>query len=253
MATVVLDFEALDQLGGKSQELLNTIDSLRRYGISQCVDLPQIIVVGDQSSGKSSVLEALLRVQFPIKDKVCTRFATKFVLRTDPQRRVNVQIRPTFASGETYTFEERTFDKEKLSCIIETAKLRMLRDGVPLSEDMLRIEIFSPDVPHLTVVDLPGFDHAEDKDQSAKDRKIVNRLVKTYMARKKSIILAVVSAQNHAIMQEVLSRVKVHDQNQERTLGIITKPDLLIPGTQDEEGFLKLAKNQDSSHRLALG
>lgn len=254
MATVTLDPEAIEQLSGERKTLLDTIDNLRKHGIGRFVDLPQIIVVGDQSSGKSSVLEAISRVRFPVKEGVCTRFATELVLRTDPQTRIDVKVQPAAASGDVlYTFNETRFDKEELPRIIEMAKARLLRDNAAFSEDILRIEISSPDVPHLTLVDLPGFYHAEDENQSAEGRKIVDRLVETYMERKNSIILAIVSARNQVIMQKVLSKVKAHDKNQERTLGIITKPDLLIPGSQDEDKFIKLARNQELSHRLALG
>jgi hypothetical protein len=66
------------------RDLLNIIDSLRPQGISRFVDLPQIIVCGDQSSGKSSVLEAISGMLFPTKDNLCTRFATELILRRNP-------------------------------------------------------------------------------------------------------------------------------------------------------------------------
>ncbi|KAI3331443.1 hypothetical protein HD806DRAFT_518465 [Xylariaceae sp. AK1471] len=254
MATISLDPEAIEQLSGERKALLDAIDSLRKHGIGRFVDLPQIIVVGDQSSGKSSVLEAISRVRFPVKDGLCTRFATELVLRTDLQTKVDVRVQSASVSAEVaYTFNETRFDKEDLPRIIEEAKTHLLRDSTAFSEDVLRVEICSPDVPHLTLVDLPGFYHSEDENQSAAGREIVGRLVESYMARKNSIILAIVSARNQVILQTVLSRVKGHDKNQERTLGIITKPDLLTPGSQDEDRFISLARNQDKSHHLSLG
>jgi GTPase SAR1 family protein len=254
MASISLDPEAIEQLSGERKALLDTIDSLRKHGIGRFVDLPQIIVVGDQSSGKSSVLEAISRVRFPVKDGLCTRFATELVLRTDPQTRIDVRVQPASVSTDVaYTFNETRFDKEDLPRIIEEAKTHLLRDSSTFSEDVLRVEICSPDVPHLTLVDLPGFYHSEDENQSAEGREIVDRLVASYMARKNSIILAIVSARNQVILQTVLSKVKGHDKNQDRTLGIITKPDLLTPGSQDEDRFIQLARNQDKSHQLSLG
>ncbi|KAI1269365.1 P-loop containing nucleoside triphosphate hydrolase protein [Xylariaceae sp. FL1019] len=256
MATVSLDSEVIEQLGGEQKALLDAIDSLRKHGIGRFVDLPQIIVVGDQSSGKSSVLEAISRVRFPVQDGLCTRFATELVLRTDSQTRVDVRIQSNIVSPkgkDPYTFNQSGFSKEDLPRIIEKAKSHLLVNSATFSEDVLRVEICSPDVPHLTLVDLPGFYHSEDENQDAAGRRLVEKLAEGYMKRKTSIILAIVSARNQVILQTVLSRVKQFDKTQERTLGIITKPDLLTSQSQDEDRFLRLARNQDKFHRLSLG
>ena len=82
----------------RSQErlsLLDEIDALSRSGISEHVSLPQIAVCGDQSSGKSSCLEAISGVPFPCKDMLCTRFATELVLRKASLDSVLVNIVPS--------------------------------------------------------------------------------------------------------------------------------------------------------------
>jgi hypothetical protein len=85
--------DALEGLCTDEQlELLNSIDSLRSQGISHYVSLPQIIVCGDQSSGKSSVLEAISGVSFPVRSSLCTRFPTELVLRKHSQSGVRVSI-----------------------------------------------------------------------------------------------------------------------------------------------------------------
>ncbi|KAI1442064.1 P-loop containing nucleoside triphosphate hydrolase protein [Annulohypoxylon stygium] len=254
MEPISLDSTALEQLHVEQKALLDAIDDLRKHGIDRLVDLPQIIVVGDQSSGKSSVLEAISRVRFPVNDGLCTRFATELVLRTNNQTKVDVRIQPsTTSKTKEHSFDENSFNKEELPRIVEEAKKRMLKGDAGFSEDVLRIEICSPDVPHLTMVDLPGFYHSEDENQSAAGRDIVERLAERYMARKNSIILAIISARNQVILQKVLSKVKNHDKTKQRTLGIITKPDILTSGSQDETNFVRLAKNLDKSHKLSLG
>jgi Dynamin family len=87
--------DALDGLGSEDQlDLLDSVDCLRSQGISHYVLLPQIIVCGDQSSGKSSVLEAISGVSFPIKSNLCTRFPTELVLRKTSHIDVSVSIVP---------------------------------------------------------------------------------------------------------------------------------------------------------------
>ncbi len=83
--------------------LLDVIDLLRSQGVSHYVPLPQLIVCGDQSSGKSSVLEAVSGVRFPTKDNLCTRFATELILRRGLKANVSVGIAP----GEDRSEEER--------------------------------------------------------------------------------------------------------------------------------------------------
>jgi hypothetical protein len=120
------------------------------------------------------------------------------------------------------------------------------------STDILRIKIFAEDVPNLTLVDLPGFYHSEDDGQSAQGREVVNKLVHNYMTQKNSIILAVVSAKNEIVMQKVLTEAKKPDidPRRVRTLGVITQPDRLEPGSSDESKFLQLANNMEQSHIL---
>lgn len=73
-------------------ELLDLVDSLRAEGLSEFTALPQLIVCGDQSSGKSSLLEAISGVPFPRKDNLCTRFATEVILRRASDSEIRVSL-----------------------------------------------------------------------------------------------------------------------------------------------------------------
>lgn len=59
------------------RKVMDIVDKLRRTGLGGIVELPQLVVCGDQSSGKSSVLEAITEIPFPRKENLCTRFATE--------------------------------------------------------------------------------------------------------------------------------------------------------------------------------
>lgn len=70
----------VEELGSdKALALLNDIDELLSHGISQYINLPQLISCGDPSSGKSSVLEAISGIPFPNKDNLCARTATEVI------------------------------------------------------------------------------------------------------------------------------------------------------------------------------
>lgn len=261
---LLLDNSSLAQLtSSDARALLDTIDNLRELGVGDFVDLPQIIVVGDQSSGKSSVLEAISRVRFPVDGDLCTRFATELALRRADETAVEVTIQ--FADEPSSTterpaprqpFQRQSFDKDALPDIIKEAKELMgIRKGgaKKFSKDILRVEIAGPDVYPLTLVDLPGIFHSATADQDLEGKGIVDQLIESYMKQPRSIILAVVAANNQLANQVVLQQARKHDPTKERTIGVITKPDLAGPGSSNERKYLDLAKGRESMHKLALG
>ena len=239
------------------RDLLDIIDRLRSKGTSRYVDLPEIIVCGDQSAGKSSVLEAISGMSFPTKDNLCTRFATELVLRRDINAGVNVSIIP----GPERSADERErisqfhldidMTEPNLGTVVDRAKDVMgLSDTKVFSTDTLRVELRGPSQPHLTMVDLPGLFRAGNKDQSVDDAKMVRKMVHGYMKQQGSIILAVVSAKSDFALQDVTESARGLDPEGMRTLGLITKPDYLDAGSDSEASYLKLAQNNDVVFRL---
>ncbi|KAI8666978.1 hypothetical protein NCS56_00832800 [Fusarium sp. Ph1] len=258
MVITKLTSDGLTGLCSKEKlQLLDAIDSLRSHGISHFISLPQIIVCGDQSSGKSSVLEAISGVSFPVRSNVCTRFPTELVLRKTAHTGVNVSIVPHHSRPESErktlaSFQETLDAFDKLPELIERAKAAMgiTTSGKAFSNDILRIEISGPDRPHLTIVDLPGLIHSETKSQSKADVEMIKKVVKGYMKEPRSVILAVVSAKNDYANQVVLQLAQRADPRRNRTLGVITKPDTLHPGSESEQSFIDLANNKDVELRL---
>ncbi|CAI6238074.1 unnamed protein product [Periconia digitata] len=252
------DNDVLDGLCSKDQvDLLNAVDRLRLQGIDHYVSLPQIIVCGDQSSGKSSVLETISGISFPVKGNLCTCFPTELILRKSPNVGLSVSTVPhqshTKSEAESLrNFSETLSSFDALPELIEKAKGAMAIGsfGRAFSKDLLRIEISGPDRPHLTVVDLPGLIHSGTKQQSASDIGLVKDVVKSYMEEPRSIVLAVVSAKNDYANHIVISLARSADGSGTRTLGVITKPDTLTPGSDTEAKYVSLAQNLDVEFRL---
>jgi GTPase SAR1 family protein len=239
------------------EELLNVIDHLRAQGISRYIDLPQLIVCGDQSSGKSSVLEAISGLKFPTKDDLCTRFATELILRRGLENNVTITIVPAEDRNDSERAELESFTAPAdavgdLGALIESAEKAMGLDKLTrgFSNDVLRVEVSGPRQPHLTLVDLPGLFHGGHKAQSVEDAAMVKSLVRSYMRKSRSIILAVVSAKNDLALQIVTNYAREMDPHGARTLGILTKPDTLHKGSASESAFVRLAKNQNVVFRL---
>ncbi|KAF4475542.1 Dynamin-A [Colletotrichum fructicola Nara gc5] len=219
---------------------LNQIDQIRANGIGDHIPLPQLAVCGDQSTGKSSVLERVTGLDFPRQDGLCTRFATKIVLRhcTGPME-ITATIRPG-----TNRCQEMRETLEKYRNVIrdfnvlprvieEVAALMGIRgfcdssDARSFALDVLRIDVRGPVGLHLTIVDLPGLISVESDEQSTEDIDAVHRLVETYMESHRTIILAVAQAGNDVANQPVIRKSRKYDPHGLRTIGIITKPDLI--------------------------
>ncbi|KAK8127637.1 dynamin family protein [Apiospora sp. TS-2023a] len=242
------------------RDLLDIVDSLRSHGVSHYVDLPQIIVCGSQSSGKSSTLEAISGIAFPTSEGLCTRFATELILRRGDKPEIKVHIQPGASRSEEdriklSAFSEGATEQDDFAKIIESAKSVMgLGDGEDskvFSTDVLRIESTSPNAPNLTLVDLPGLFGASDKNQSDDDASLVENLVVSYMKQRRSIILAVVSADNSFANQPVTKFARKIDPSGTRTLGLITKPDRIDQGSETERYYIELAQN--GNVKLTLG
>ena len=82
--------------------LLNKIDKLFANGVRKYVFLPQIMAVGNQSNGKSSILEALTGLPFPRDSGLCTRFVTQIRFYRVPKAAISVSIIPASSSSEEH-------------------------------------------------------------------------------------------------------------------------------------------------------
>lgn len=252
-------------LSEDENRLLDTIDELRSQGVGKLLGekgLPQIIVCGDQSSGKSSVLEALTRVRFPTRSSVCTTFPTELRLRREPRARISCHIKPSASRSEEEKerlarFSESFELPERFSDLITAARNCMSGSSNAGSsgffEDILEVEIVGPKMAPLTIVDLPGLIHYRNGSSGEGDIKLVRNLVERYMKLDNSIILAVVSAHNDINNQVVLNQIEKTVQNGKRTLGIITKPDELPSGSERRKSTLNMRERiQTNSNTVGM-
>lgn len=116
MGDIGLAMANIGQAMGKmaDENLLEKIDKLFATGVGEHIPLPQIVVVGDQSSGKSSVLEALTRVPFPRDSGLCTRFASQITFRRAPVTAIFVSIIPASGSSDGHQEQVRNWSKTDL-------------------------------------------------------------------------------------------------------------------------------------------
>ncbi|KAK0336102.1 hypothetical protein LTR02_004521 [Friedmanniomyces endolithicus] len=202
-----------------SRRVIDIVDKLRRSGLSGILQLPQLVVSSDQSSGKSSVLEAITEIPFPRKENLCTRFATEIILRYATTTSINTKIildkqRPSTEKKRLEQFKSTIVDFAELPNLIEEATnfMGLSDDGSgtarAFSRDVLSIEIATPGRPHLTLVDLLGLIHSENKMQSKEDVALIQGLVDDYIREKRTIIMAVVSPKNDYANQIILKKCR---------------------------------------------
>lgn len=241
----------------EQRRILDTVSQVRKCGLESILSLPQIVVCGDQSAGKSSVLEALTEIPFPRNDNLCTRFATEICLRRDPIDSLTIRVipdsdRPQKEQDEINDFSESISDLADLPKIMDNAMkvMGISEGGNAFAKDTLSIEICGPSRPQLTLVDIPGLIQTSTKGVSDDDVGLVAAITDHYIEQPRTICLAVISATHDAANQPILQKVRKFDPYGDRTLGVITKPDRLSAGSGLETKFLELSRNEDVFFKL---
>ncbi|KAM3541358.1 hypothetical protein ARSEF1564_005719 [Beauveria bassiana] len=246
-------------LANEQTELLNLIDKLQFAQLDN-VKLPQIVVVGDQSAGKSSVLEALSGTPFPRDAGACTRFATEIRLRRAKETRLKVSIIP----DKTRPYNEQTKLLQYGGDVTGDMPFEMLmREATELiapknipgrfaARDILVVEKTGPEMPLLTLVDLPGLVRVANRDQSEADIATIEHLSDRYMKSPRTIILAVIGGNNDYVQAPILTKARQLDPKGTRTIGVLTKPDM-TEGIGLEDKFVELVLNKDDENHFKLG
>ncbi|XP_026117659.1 interferon-induced GTP-binding protein Mx1-like [Carassius auratus] len=213
------------------QPLIELIDSLRSIGIDKHIDLPSIAVVGDQSSGKSSVLEALSGVALPRGSGIVTLCPLELKLRKLKNGKWTGTI--------SYNGHKECFDDPlKVDKLVKEAQNKIAGNAFGISDELITLEILSPDVCDLTLIDLPGISCAPVHDQPEK----VKNLILKYIAKSETIILVVVPCNVDVATTEALRIAHEVDPEGYRTLAILTKPDLTDRG--DEIDVLNIVQGK---------
>nr|AAR99714.1 interferon inducible Mx protein [Dicentrarchus labrax]AAR99715.1 interferon inducible Mx protein [Dicentrarchus labrax] len=211
----------------KVRPCIDLIDSLRSLGVEKDLALPAIAVIGDQSSGKSSVLEALSGVALPRGSGIVTRCPLELKMKRKKEGE------EWYGKISYQDFEEEIEDPADVEKKIREAQDEMAGVGVGISDDLISLEIASPDVPDLTLIDLPGIARVAVKGQPENIGDQIKRLIQKFITKQETISLVVVPCNVDIATTEALNMAQRVDPDGERTLGILTKPDLVDKGTEE--------------------
>ncbi|RWR83149.1 dynamin-related protein 3A-like protein [Cinnamomum micranthum f. kanehirae] len=214
-------------------------DIFAQLGSSSTIDLPQVAVVGSQSSGKSSVLEALVGRDFlPRGSDICTRRPLVLQLVHSTRRGGAGGGEDESEWGEFLHLPgKRFFDFADIRREIHAETEREAGVNKGVSDKQIRLKVFSPNVLNITLVDLPGITKVPVGDQPSDIEARIRTMILSYIKHDTCIILAVTPANSDLANSDALQMARIADPDGSRTIGVITKLDIMDRGT-DARNFL---------------
>ncbi|XP_067211566.1 dynamin isoform X6 [Linepithema humile] len=197
-------------------------DAFTQLGVHMQLDLPQIAVVGGQSAGKSSVLENFVGKDFlPRGSGIVTR--RPLILQL---------INSTTEFAEFLHCKGKKFiDFEEVRKEIEAETDRVTGGNKGISNIPINLRVYSPNVLNLTLIDLPGLTKVPIGDQPADIEAQIKAMIFQFIKRENCLILAVTPANTDLANSDALKLAKEVDPQGVRTIGVITKLDLMDDGT----------------------
>lgn len=231
--------EGLIPVINKLQDVFNTVGS-------ETIQLPQIVVIGNQSSGKSSVIEGLVGKDFlPRGTGIVTR--RPLILQLIHVSKNDTETRFQEGSGDAIKAEEwakflhtknkiyTDFDEVRKEIENETDRMGGTNKGV--CPEPISLKVYSSKVVNLTLVDLPGLTKVPVGDQPEDIEDQIIEMSHKYISNPNSIILAVTAANTDMATSESLKLAKDIDPDGRRTLAVVTKLDLMDHGTDAMEAL----------------
>ncbi|PPD85742.1 hypothetical protein GOBAR_DD17309 [Gossypium barbadense] len=217
-------------LGSSVIPLVNKLqDIFAKLGSQSTIELPQVAVVGSQSSGKSSVLESLVGRDFlPRGSDICTR--RPLVLQLLQTKR-----KPDGSEEEYGEFlhlpGKRFYDFSEIRREIQAETDREAGGNKGVSDKQIRLKIFSPNVLDITLVDLPGITKVPVGDQPSDIEARIRTMIMSYIKQPSCLIIAVTPANSDLANSDALQIAGNADPDGYRTIGVITKLDIMDRGT----------------------
>lgn len=252
-------------LAEMSGDLIRLVNDLRAVGADVDLDLPGIIFTGKQSSAKSSLVQASTGVTLPRKDGTCTRCAIEVTTRSALEWSAEVSIRLTYderAGLEVSTpFPQPKVErmdkldaskKDKLADSIVRAQTLLLNpkayiEGIKeeflfkrssesfelkFTRNCVCVLIEGSQSGDLSITDLPGLIQSTDNKDDEKYIDLVTDLTLQQMKKPHTVIVTCLATNDDVENQAIRKHARECDPNGLRTLGVLTKPDLIEANTQ---------------------
>lgn len=210
-----------DQMMVLTKKMIEIRSILQQVGQSSSLTLPSIVVIGSQSSGKSSVLEAIVGHEFlPKGSNMVTRRPIELTLVNTPGSKEEYSEFPDLGLRHITDFSsvQRTLTELNLA----------VSDVECVSDEPIHLTVYSPNVPDLSLIDLPGYIQVVGQNQPLQLKQRISELCDKYI-QPPNVILAISAADVDLANSTALRASRRVDPRGERTIGVITKMDLVDP------------------------
>lgn len=213
------------------RKLINILFQLGEYGINEYIKFPRICSIGNIYSGKSSVLDSILGLDIvPCGEGIVTR------------RPIEIKLNHIDYGEPWAVFEEKKTKKFtdffQVRETIEELTDEVCRDYRNICDRPIILNIYSQIYPDITFVDLPGIKNIPLGYVPKNSELITHNIVRRYIEDPSTIILCVIAANSDICTSQGLRKSKEIDETGSRTLGIITKIDIMDNGTDAKEILL---------------
>ena len=176
----------------ESRDLLSAIDRMREILHGQKVTLPEIVVVGDQSVGKSSVLEAISGIQLPRAQNICTRCPLELRMKT-----AHGEEYATIRSSIGDAKDTRIDDLTKIVDEVTRLTTEIAGKGIGVSDNPIYLTVYKHDIRHdLTLIDLPGITRNPLAGQAEDIHDQILNLINKYIQPDTAVSIPIIPARN---------------------------------------------------------
>jgi vacuolar protein sorting-associated protein 1 len=223
------------------------------------IDLPKLVVVGTQSSGKSSLLNSLIGIDIlPIGKSMTTRTPLHLdLIATTTENRIefgsynNLQW---FVEKKIIITYPSITQEQRIQVINEIENQTNMKAGTELNicSNPIYVKIYATGIQNLSLIDLPGLTSIAitDKGQPKDIKDQIINLVSSYIKQKNSLIIAVIAARHDIEADMAMELIKNADPQGNRTIGVLTKIDLM---NDDSDITNYLENNVSNDLKLKYG